>query len=286
MKIRVKTVTNKDFEVTGDVNSTIEDLKKMVHDSQKINSDTHNIKLIYNKQVLDDSRIFSELQLTEKDYLVMVKSRNKKQVNKINKKIKNEKAPAIRTIEDLDKTFLTNTEQLDQRQIKELNQILNEDPTVSQFLETYPNLKHHLQDPEVLIELLRKINHPAVNQMPDLHRINNPDVVEEEISNGTFQNTDIDKERGVLTNSEITPEVLDPNYRRYINNPIQIVNVSREDAINLSEIRNYIKEIISNTNYNLTDNQLNNIVYDVYIKTGKNRELTIERLVDKFMENL
>lgn len=54
---------------------------------------------------------------------------------------------------------------LSDTQIQQLYQILNNDPTISQLLQSYPQLREQLKDPHVLLELLSRVGHPIVDQL-------------------------------------------------------------------------------------------------------------------------
>ncbi|KAJ3489122.1 hypothetical protein NLI96_g2373 [Meripilus lineatus] len=75
MKITIKTLQQKVFQVDAELSDTVADLKQRIHASQ--DHPIENQKLIYSGKVLKDDKTVEECNIKEKDFLVLMVSKPK-----------------------------------------------------------------------------------------------------------------------------------------------------------------------------------------------------------------
>ncbi|KAJ8483521.1 hypothetical protein ONZ51_g4658 [Trametes cubensis] len=75
MKITVKTLQQKVFQIDAEGSDTVADLKKKIQETQS--HPVENQKLIYSGKVLPDTKIVESCEIKEKDFLVLMVSKPK-----------------------------------------------------------------------------------------------------------------------------------------------------------------------------------------------------------------
>lgn len=244
MKVNVKSITKDNFTFDLESNALVSNVKQEVCKLKDI-SDPGLVKLIYSGKILkDNEQTLQEIQYKEEDFMVIIIGKKKKNPVPVQKEVPVKQAvveeSSIVNVES-ENSFDVHHPQLSSDQIKQLNDVLENDQNVQAFLSQYPNMRDHLKDPEVLIELLRRVGHPLATEMPDLHQENNP------------------------------------------KDGIQVVHVTPEDAETLTEIRNHIKTIVGEIP--LTEMQINSLVYQGYTMMNKDKNATVEYLINQLMDN-
>ncbi|KAJ2646923.1 UV excision repair protein rad23, partial [Coemansia sp. RSA 1285] len=70
MKLTLKTLQQKSFDVEVDASNTIREVKEKVESSQGFSADAQ--KLIYLGRILDDKKTVDEEKISEKDFIVVM----------------------------------------------------------------------------------------------------------------------------------------------------------------------------------------------------------------------
>ena len=197
MKITIKSVTKDIFSLNLVQTSSVADLKKEICQLKEIN-DPSLLRLIYSGSVLENDELtLQDIGYEESEFMVILIRKKKVQKTQLVETPLSEDLPKnVLPIEETqyvtsttpnnfdptdehivktNNSFTVHHPQLSSDQVQQLHHILETDPAVQEFLSQYPTMREHLQDPEVLIELLRRVGHPAANEMPDLHSENNPE---------------------------------------------------------------------------------------------------------------
>jgi len=162
MKLTLKTVAKDKFDIDVDIDSSVQKIKEIISEVKSV--EVSYVKLIYNGRILKTTETLANIGYREGEWIVLMLRKSKPKSPPVvdnNIVVEEQQCVEDKEQDEIDAVL----DELSDRDIQLLYEILNNDPQIDQLLTAYPQLRDQLKNPEILLQLLTKAKHPVVDEL-------------------------------------------------------------------------------------------------------------------------